>query len=465
MRARAVSRRSGSSSCLLLPRASIVDRDENTDENTDEKRSKRLSVTMVNTVRRPTYACERFYMLSELELKSQSTIFLSDYYENDGDTADTAAESDNASQLDSGLPPPPIPGVPSLEDLPSYFMLYILWRPDGTTTVDAFIQDVVKSAVLQLHELGPSQDNNNNNNSNSNINNNNNDNDSSSINNNNNNNDDNNNNTNNDNRNIYLIVDISIPQNPTEQSATNDNDNDNDNNTPPETSPRESHFHYHTQHTAEQMARQVSLTLRTHIQGITVGLADHPRAAPGLEACMEAVSVGTHDRRRHNHDKSAVGVVAISADDLIGDQVEADAAQGVLQSITAAEWNGYGDLECFSKRAHQHWCQLHNVVPLEKQHQQYRTSMMYPGMLMHQRRRRRRRRRIPNTDHNSSISDPISLFMILMFVGWIILHVTTTYNDMLKEIAGTWDSILDTTKQKHRLDAQQMLEGHLGDDL
>uniref|UniRef100_A0A7S4EGZ0 Uncharacterized protein n=1 Tax=Pseudo-nitzschia australis TaxID=44445 RepID=A0A7S4EGZ0_9STRA len=82
------------------------------------------------------------------------------------------------------------------------------------------------------------------------------------------------------------------------------------------------------------------------LAGVTVGLTDHPRAAPGLESCLEAISIGSRDRRKYgniannNNDnkKSCVGIVCNSVQDLVGfdEEGETDAVQDVMQSRTDA---------------------------------------------------------------------------------------------------------------------------------
>ena len=89
---------------------------------------------------------------------------------------------------------------------------------------------------------------------------------------------------------------------------------------------------------AEQLARTASShpILRQHTEGITVGVASHPRAAPGLEAIVEAILVGNRDRR--NLSQSLLGVLSPHPEHLLGlqDPQKTDAAQGVQQSLICA---------------------------------------------------------------------------------------------------------------------------------
>jgi hypothetical protein len=142
---------------------------------------------------------------------------------------------------------------------------------------------------------------------------------------------------------------------------------------------------------AEQLARAVATheNLRAIVQGITVGVSNHVRAAPGLEACHDAVYFGARDRRQAavvlttsaagptvansrnfnttntNNNKSFLGIVADSPDDLLGlaDPNECDAAQGVRQLKISAEYNGRGNLQSFASRTHAVWRQRHGLPP------------------------------------------------------------------------------------------------------
>jgi len=122
--------------------------------------------------------------------------------------------------------------------------------------------------------------------------------------------------------------------------------------------------------TAEDLARLVAKDpiLRERLEGISVGVTDKVRAAPGLsEAVLSIVTYGSRDRRKYSRrctvetqdsvQKSVVTVVTLSEDDFLGldPERETDAVQGIDQSIAHAEWNGLGDYELFSKRAHAEW--------------------------------------------------------------------------------------------------------------
>lgn len=157
------------------------------------------------------------------------------------------------------------------------------------------------------------------------------------------------------------------------------------------------HHHAEQEDLAERLARSVASNplLRLYSQGITVGVSNHVRAAPALEACVQAIAVGATDRRRHGQQttktnllseysspmqlqqkqeppgrdasspvsSSLLGIVGLTPADLLGlqDVTVTDAAQGVLQSKVTAEWNGLGNLQSFAARGHNQWRCRHGV--------------------------------------------------------------------------------------------------------
>mmetsp|Transcript_8413 Transcript_8413/g.12973 ORF Transcript_8413/g.12973 Transcript_8413/m.12973 type:complete len:270 (+) Transcript_8413:130-939(+) len=252
-------RRSGSSSCLLKPRAVLSEQEEP---------GEKLSVTMVNNNPLPSYSTERFYMLSEIEQNASSVLYLCDH-DCDG-TAETAAESD-------------------VDDchFPSYLLLYILWKPDMTASPRALTEGIIQKSVKQLKSLTDAK-----------------------------------------NRNIYLVVEtIATKQrNPKNFVSLAEKQNE-----------KENLYNYQVG-VAEELARCITQNkaLRDDLQGLSVGISDHVRAAPGLEACMDAINFGIRQRRKGNCDlKSSIGIIARSTDDLTGldPSQETDAAQVGLSRV------------------------------------------------------------------------------------------------------------------------------------
>ena len=156
------------------------------------------------------------------------------------------------------------------------------------------------------------------------------------------------------------------------------------------------------------LSRNLSHHLRSHVDGITIGFANEVRAAPALEAVSSAVTYGSKDRRKLakaatkkrqrydstpvlklspsatptntrstemptssnnnatcNHEidqlRSNITVITLSPQDFIGLDLagEADAAQGLMQSLTRIEWNGNGDYMSFASRSHLQWKDYH----------------------------------------------------------------------------------------------------------
>jgi hypothetical protein len=330
-------RRSGSSSCLLKPKSLKED-------------GEALSVTVLNTLQLPSYSTERFYMLSEIEVKAHSTLFLCDLTDDCDQTQDTVETSSNLSQEDPETQFPP------------FCILYILWRPNMVSSVRAFTEGVIQDYIQKLKDASK-------------------------------------------NTRIYLVIDTLVPGGP-----TNDDDDDDDDEASAER-------RYRAQlHVAETLARHVAQTMRTDMEGITVGVANHLRAAPGLEVVMEATAVGSKTRRHHDtSSKSLVGLMCSHPDELLGlASTETDAAQGVLQCITCAEWGGYGDLRSFANRAHAQWCDTNGV--LEMQPTKKRASRRYRAAL----------------ENTGIMDDPLFSFVFIVSLAWVYFYGWAHYRESME---------------------------------
>lgn len=281
-------------------------------------------------------------MLAEIEQNSHSTLFLCDFACDQ--TPDTVPESDTSE----GEHP-----------FPSFILLYILWRPDMTSSPKALTNGIIREARKQLKSLTESKD-----------------------------------------CKVYLVVDALSTETTSQDADT-----------------RQRIYNSQVQ-TVEQLARCVaqSKELRDEFQGFTIGISNHVRAAPGLEKCMEAICWGSKDRRKTDWIKSGVGIVTQHPDDLIGLQAEPDAAQGVLQSTTCAEWNGNGDLASFAKRAHVVWCRNHGIV-LEEE--------LQPRAKVLPRRRMR-------MDDGGLVADPLTIFLFGCIASWLYIHISTNYDNGLQ---------------------------------
>jgi hypothetical protein len=237
---------------------------------------------------------------------------------------------------------------------PSHLVLYVLWTPDMALSPQALVDGVIRDSLNMLKSLTGSQ-----------------------------------------NPKIYLVVD----------SLTTDTD-------PKDKSTRQNLYDSQVC-IAGDLARCVeqSKELRDELQGVTIGVSNHMRAAPGLEKCMEAMCCGSKDRRKAKGSKGCIGIVSPSPDDLIGLQyTEPDAAQGVLQSITCAEWNGNGDSASFSERAHTVWC-ANNETELQREHQHGAES----------------RQRL-----DGIVADPGTITLFVCVSLWFFFHLLTSSGDSLQ---------------------------------
>lgn len=280
------------------------------------------------------------------------------------------------AQSDDGTAPESDAGSEGEHPFPESIVLYILWRPDMESSPKAFTRGVIAKSVRHLKSLTE------------------------------------------DNKDcqIYLVVDTLVLADPPLYGVGCES-----------TGLRR----YQSQVAlVEELARFISTELRDDLQGLTVGVSNHVRAAPGLEKCMEAICWGSKDRRKSGgQDRSSVGIVTQHPDDLVGLQKDPDAAQNVLQSYTCAEWNGNGDILSFAKRTHARWCAEHEVT-LEEE------SVLRP-------------KNIPRRNHTldqldgGALADPLTLFVVLFLAIWVYMHITTSYDDGFQGFLNWLESFSD----------------------
>ena len=440
-------RRSGSSSCILLPK--------------EESEGEALSVTICHTEQLPKYSSERFYVLSELEVNGHSTVFL-DEEEECNDTQET---EESSTSEDRG-----IAGRSSTSDgYPPYIILYLLWPPEvnarnfvegtilmsiktleGLTTVVPSISEERLSSslsrnssrvsLLRTHDSGanstgedvtdthgriPSrpkeEDKHQALNSSA---------DSSkpiaesslsksqstsslrSI---------------SRGSKVYLVVERVCPG----KSDTSEISKDH--------SDAEQRRYEVQVDIAERLARMVASHsyLRTVFEGITVGVANHYRAAPALEGCLDSILVGSQDRRKYfskssgdeltTNTKSLIGMVTSSSSDLLGYQEqEADAVQGVLQCRICAEWSGRGTLQTFARRAHKVW-RNQAGLPAEEARQ-------YPFFNSSGLRRRRGAYGDPTDSLELGPSDLFSALLTMCFWVAVGAYIWENWRELLQTI-------------------------------
>ena len=337
-------RRQGSS-CMLLPKGG------------DDEVSKNRSVTIIHREDLPSYSCERFYLLSELQQRAHSSVFLFDsknHTNEDNSTQGTTSTEDESAASDIG------------EELAPFVLLYLFWKPDMTDDTTEFIEKHLLPQVQQLQsvrtvvssmpslerpnisgtihprfaeetkdaeiEIDRQQDE-----------------ERATI-------------------SIYIVVDRLCAL---DQTTIDPLD--------PLQSTRNLEQHYRNEEAKiEDLARKVAKhdQLRDLCEGITVGLSNHERCAPGLEACADAVCLGAKERRTslasmksEDDGRSSLGIVTNEPNDLLGLQSESttDAAQGVMQMRLSTEWNGQGNLKSFAERAQSFWRQQRGLVVAEVQ--------------------------------------------------------------------------------------------------
>lgn len=416
---------------MLRPRDSgdnLIDDEKNPEQ--------RLSVTMISREELPSYSTERFFMLSEFEMNAHSIRFVSELYDCNDITPETVETCETSSAAAAATPerfPPE-----NVDSFPPYVILYILWRPDMTTSVTNFIEDVIvksvdriqshveivlsgedkkRTSVVRQQSLGyesPSttteaeamareHDSVASSSTGSA--------DSGKI-------------------RLYLVVERTIPY---REFGSSDTTNKNiDNNTASTTAgsqydqnptnqqekdelrrKQQRYFNVDVS-LAERLARHVAShpRLRSLFQGITIGVANHKRAAPALDACMGVVTVGSKDRRQvaGRDARSSVGLISISSEDLLGldEEGETDGAQNILQTRIHTEWNGRGNLKTFAHRAHSVWRKEHGLSP---QHAEY----PFKG------NKRRTGRRLNRLDEELGELDSFPLDLILNLGAFLLI--------------------------------------------
>lgn len=308
-------------------------------------------------------------MLSEFHLTAHSLRFISEMQDSDEATPETVDTSKASAYSIEDLPNNnnSSGSGENTDSFPPFLLLYVLWRPDMTTSVTNFTTEVILSAVekMQSHHVNialsdedkkrsrdnlpksssrmslseaandPQQQEHDSVTGSSF--------DSADL----------------DKTQLYLVVERTIPY-------RNQTGHDTDNNENIETITKEEEAEKQRRQfevevgLAERLTRHIAShpQLRSIFQGITVGISNHKRAAPGLDACLDVVNMGSPDRRKIGRDiRSHVGLMALTSDDLLGldEDGETDAAQDILQTRISTEWNGQGNLKSFAYRAHATW--------------------------------------------------------------------------------------------------------------
>jgi len=239
---------------------------------------------------------------------------------------------------------------------------------------------------------------------------------------------------------------------------------------------------------AEKLAKSVSSNkfLRGSIDGISIGITSDARAAPGLEACMDAVCRGSKERRKAVRDyrlvgkkkkcsgisssssssreeqalqrlrdkspeRSPVAIVAIQPDDLEctdndhhhshshHHHSEEEVSPNILQCRVSTEWNGLGECNTFTDRAMQDWRKAWNVS------ETLLDENGINGMSSGNNTRRAVRPKVPRInrrkeidndydDENKYADEPISTVMITVLLVGIVAYVWNLYGHIIMSV-------------------------------
>ena len=249
---------------------------------------------------------------------------------------------------------------------------------------------------------------------------------------------------------------------------------------------------------AEKLAKSVSSNkfLRSSIDGISIGITSDARAAPGLEACMDAVCRGSKERRKavrdyrlkkksisssssssgssreeqalqHLRDKSPerspVAIVAIQPDDLEctdndhhshshshHHHSEEEVSPNILQCRVSTEWNGLGEYNTFTDRAMKDWRKAWNVADVNSDVQNGingSSSGNNTGRAVRPKVPRINRRKEIDNDYDEKYADePISTVMITVLLVGIVAYVWKLYGNIIMSVLFGDDGILNPTR-------------------
>jgi hypothetical protein len=204
---------------------------------------------------------------------------------------------------------------------------------------------------------------------------------------------------------------------------------------------RQSAQHNNELKSAESLARAVASSrfLRNRIDGISIGITSEPRAAPGLEAVMDAVSRSAKERRsaqsvEHNNtirndeslqclqrrspERSPISIVVCKSHDLEWTDAHSHHHHGsntqLLQSRVTCEWNGKGDYNTFSDRAMRDW---RRVWSEENESLNGASKKKVPRLSR------------KSSEADDELDEPISTFMVAVFVIGVAWYVWSCYGE------------------------------------
>ena len=375
---------------------------------------RRDKVTVINSEKLPNYSTERYYMLSEIQLKSHSVLFLKDVFPLNGDDEtqesslsyseheDHETDEQNKEQRDTAIDSKPT--------LSPFVFLYLLWNQKNNTSIspETYATHVVQPAVEQILELQRE----------------------------------------NQPVSIYLVVDrlvsvenqdLSMQQ---EQIAL-------------------------SEQLIRIIASDANLGLRNKLEGVTIGLCNDARAAPGLEACMNAILVGDAERRHYpqksskemsivrnefnsnDPSKSLIGIVTEYQEDLTPSE-ETDAVQNLfLHTRSFGYWGGHGNSLNFAARAQRLWRETWNQDEYQCDKDLKSVGNEY-SIMQKSRRRRRGRDRHAQQNHDKedekaslhflssneirSSTEKTADLMVCAFLAVVVAVVWRMYRDEINDV-------------------------------
>ena len=212
----------------------------------------------------------------------------------------------------------------------------------------------------------------------------------------------------------------------------------------------------------KSLARAIASSrfLRGRIDGVTIGLTSDSSAAPGLEACMDAVARGAKERRRASvsrrvekidkegrreralrlirdlsPERSPIAIVACDPDDLECDYEHShhhhhhlhDADTKILQSRIITEWNGKGDYETFVDRAMDDWREAWSVSSGDGKGKS--KNGIYQGKTRPKVPRISRSNIESEYEEEIDFDEHVSTIMIIALLGGIMAYTWKTYGD------------------------------------
>jgi len=216
------------------------------------------------------------------------------------------------------------------------------------------------------------------------------------------------------------------------------------------------------------VATSQTMKLRSIVEGITVGISTSVRAAPGLEQCMNAIMVGDSERRSmierdargratanstkfftggkwtmDDPQASCIAIIADHPDDLLGldPTMEADSVQGMqLHLRMYSEWCRGGNVLNFAARSQKLWrsCLLKGRGEKTTSTTDDELDQIFTGKrshMSHRKRRQQHRKPKPScASDRKRNSENISNIMVAFFLAFMYAQIWKHFGENLKDI-------------------------------